>query len=67
MAKVADFFLRTPTLKDGSFAALWPTDPLFAVLEDLDIFKKYTKNQEAGSILRVSFFSQSDLIYIGFI
>ena len=37
------------------FAALWPTDPKFSSLKDLNLLKKYNKNQEASSILRVDF------------
>ena len=62
---VADFFLGPPTLTASSFAALWPTYPKFLALKDLNLLEKYTKNQEASSILEVLFFSQSDLIYIG--
>ena len=39
----------------GNFAALWPTDPKFSALKDLNFFKKCTNNQEASSILRVGF------------
>ena len=61
----ADIFLRPPTLTATDFAALWPTDPKFLALKDLNPLEKYTKNQEASSIKKVVFFSQSDLIYIG--
>ena len=39
----------------GNFAALWPTDFKFLAIKDLNRIKKYTKNQEAASILRVIF------------
>ena len=53
--RLADFFLRPQILTATNFAALWPTDPKFSALKDLNLFKKYTKNQEASSILRVVF------------
>ena len=37
----------------GNFAALWPTDLKFSAIKDLNLLKKYKKNQEASSILRV--------------
>ena len=37
----------------GNFVALCPTDPIFTALKDLNPFKKYTKNKEAGSISKV--------------
>ena len=55
MDKAADFFLRTPTLTASNFAAIWPTDPKFLALKDLDFFLKCDKFQGAGSILRVDF------------
>ena len=51
----ADFFLRPPTLTASNFAALWPTDPKFLAIKDLNLFKKCIKNQEASSILKVVF------------
>ena len=51
----ADFFLRPPTLTASNFAALWPTDPKFLALKDLNLLKKHTKNQVASSILKVVF------------
>ena len=39
----------------GKFAALWPTDPKFSALEDLNHFLTLSKVQEASSILRVGF------------
>ena len=53
--RLADFFLRPPTLTASNFAALWPTDPKFLALKDLNLLIKHTKNQEASSILRVVF------------
>ena len=53
--RLADFFLRPPTLTAGNFAALWPTDPKFWALKDLILLKKYIKNQETSSILKVDF------------
>ena len=46
MAEAADFFLRTPTLTASNFAALWPTDPKFLALKDLNVLKKYIKYQK---------------------
>ena len=46
---------HSPSLMAGKFAALWPTDPKFLALKDLNLLKKHTKNQEASSILRVVF------------
>ena len=53
--RLADFFLRPPTLTASSFEALWPTDSKFLAIKDLNLLKMYTKNQEASSILRVDF------------
>ena len=53
--RTADFFLRPPTLTVGNFEALWPKDPKFSALKDLNLLKKHTKNQEASIILRVVF------------
>ena len=39
---------------DNNFLALWCTHPLFTALKDLNLLKYYTKNHEAGSILRVN-------------
>ena len=39
----------------GNFAALWPIDPKFLALKDVNPFKTVTKVQEASSILRVGF------------
>ena len=52
---MADFQLRPPTLKAGNFAALKFTDPIFTALKDLNLLKKYTKNQEASWIFRIDF------------
>ena len=40
-------------MKAGNFAALQSKDHLLIVWKDLNLSKKYTKNQEASSILRV--------------
>ena len=53
--RMADFFLRPPTLTDSNFAALSPTDPKFSALKDLITFLTVSKVQEAGSILKVGF------------
>ena len=39
----------------GNFAALWPTDPNFLALEDLNPFKKLWKVQQPSGILKVGF------------
>ena len=54
-AKVADFFMRPPTLTASNFAALWPTDLKFLAFKDLNPFSKCVKFQEATSILRLGF------------
>ena len=41
--RLADFFLRPPTLTASNFAALWPTDPIFTAFKDLNLLKKYIK------------------------
>ena len=51
----ADFFLRPPTLTASNFAALWPADPKFLALKNLNLLKRHTKNQVASSILKVVF------------
>ena len=55
MAKAADFFLRTPTLTASSFAALWFTNLKFLALKDLNLLKKFTKNEETCSFLKADF------------
>jgi len=47
-----------------NFAALQSRDLKFLATKDLSLFKSLQKVQEASSILRVGFSSQSDLIYI---
>ena len=47
--------MRPPTLTAGNFAALWPTDPKFLALKDLNPFKTVSKVQKTSSILRVGF------------
>ena len=44
---MADFFLRPPTLTASNFDALRPTDPIFTVLKDLSLLKRYIRNKEA--------------------
>jgi len=39
----------------NKFAALWPTDPKFSVLKDLNLFIIVSKVQETRNILRVGF------------
>ena len=39
----------------SNFVALWPTDPIFSALKDLNLLQMYIKNQMAGSILKVFF------------
>ena len=53
--RAADFFLRPPTLTASNFEALKSSDSIFTLIKDLNLLKKYTKNQEASSILRVGF------------
>ena len=47
---------HSQSLMAGNFAALWPTDFKFSALKDLNLLKRYTKNWEASSILKVFFF-----------
>ena len=53
--RLADFFLRPSTLTVSNFAALWPNNSKFLAKKDLNLLKRYTKNQEASSILKVDF------------
>ena len=46
---------HSQSLVAGNFATLWPTDPKFSVLKDLNPFKTVPKVQEASIILRVGF------------
>ena len=48
----ADFFSRAPTLTAGNFEVIWPKDFKFSAMKDLNRLKKYSKYQEASSILR---------------
>ena len=43
---VTDFFLRLPTLTANNFEALHPSDPLSTIFKDLNLSKKYIKNQK---------------------
>ena len=53
--RVADFFMRPPTLTASNFAAPWSTDLKFLAFKDLNPFSRCAKFQEATSILRLSF------------
>ena len=53
--RLADFFLWPPTLTADNFKALWPTNPKFSALKNLNPFSTMFKVQEAGSILKVGF------------
>ena len=46
---------HSQSLMAENFEALWPTDPKFLALKDLILFKRYIKNQDARSTLRVDF------------
>ena len=46
---------HSQSLMAGNFAALWPTDPKFLALKDLNPFKIVSKVQKTSSILRVGF------------
>ena len=49
------FFLRPPTLKAGNFTTLYSTDPIFTVLKDINLLKKFMKNQEASNNFKLGF------------
>ena len=51
----ADFILRPPTWTASNFKSLWSTDSIFTVLKDLNLLKKYIKNQEAHYNFRLGF------------
>ena len=53
--RLADFFLRPPTLTASNFAALWPTEPIFTAFKVLILFSTVSKDQKASSILKVGF------------
>ena len=53
--RLADFFLRPPTLTASNFAALWPTDPKFLALKDLNLLKKDTRYQKTSDNFRLGF------------
>ena len=38
-----------------NFATLLPTDPIFTALKDLNLFKKYIKNQDGSYNFRLGF------------
>ena len=48
--------VQVQSLMASNFAALWPTDPKFLALKDLNPFKTVSKVQKISSILRVGFF-----------
>ena len=62
--RLADFFLRPPTLTASNFAALWPTDFIFTAIKFLNLLEKYTKNQKADSILKWPHFHKAYLVTI---
>ena len=51
--RAADFFLRPPTLTASRSQVLYSTDTIFTVLKDLNLLKKYTKNQKASYDFRL--------------
>ena len=53
--RMADFFLRPPTLTAGNFEALQPTDFKFSALIDWNVLKRQLKYQEAINNFRVGF------------
>ena len=53
--RMADFFVRPPTLTTGNFEAIWPKDLKFSAIKDLNCLKKYFRYQEASSILKMGF------------
>ena len=53
--RLADFFLRPPTLKAGNFEALLCIDPIVTALKVLNPFKKYKKYQEASYNFKLGF------------
>jgi len=54
--RMADFFLRPPTLTAGNFEALQLTDPKSLALKNLYFSKKYDKYQETSYDFRLGFF-----------
>ena len=53
--RMADFFVRPPTLTTGNFEAIWSKEFKILAIKDLNRLKKYVKYQEASSILKVGF------------
>ena len=53
--RMADFFVRPPTLTTDNFEAIWSKDIKFSAINDLNRLKKYAKYQEASSIFKVCF------------
>ena len=71
--RMADFFVRPPTLTTSNFEAIWLKDFKFSAIKDLNRLKKYAKYQKASSILRVGFafskypyFNRAYLVSSGF-
>ena len=53
--RLADFFLRPPTLKAGNFEALQSLIPIFIAFKVLNPLKRYLKNQEASCNFKLGF------------
>ena len=53
--RMADFFVRPPTLTTDNFEAIWPNDLKSLAIKDLNRLKKYAKYQEASRIFKVGF------------
>ena len=53
--RMADFFMRPPTLKAGNFEALWLIDPIFTALKVLNPLKRSFKHQEASYNFKLGF------------
>ena len=53
--RMADFFMRPPTLTTSNFEAIYPKDLKFSAIKDLNRLEKYAKYQEASSILWMGF------------
>ena len=51
----ADFFLRPLTLTAKNFEALWPTEPKFLALKDLNLLKECIRYQKTSYNFRLSF------------
>ena len=53
--RMADFYLRPPTLTASNFAALWPTDPILIAMKVLNPFERYTKVQQPSYVFRINY------------